>query len=225
MENLGFPYAEVRADGSALITKISNTGGVINLMTAKEQLLYEVTNPNEYITPDVIADFMSVKLREAGPNRIEVTGGKGKKRPETLKVSVGYHAGFIGEGEISYAGSNAWGRAQLAGDIMRTRLEKSFDELRIDYIGVSSTHRNTFGQWNEPYEVRLRVAAKAQSLSEAAKIGEEVESLYTNGPAGGGGARKYTHEVLGIVSSLLPREEIEVNVVIKESVLHEEKTI
>lgn len=225
LENLGFPYAEVKADGSALITKIPNTGGVINLMTAKEQLLYEVTNPNEYITPDVIADFMSVKLRESGPDRIEVTGGKGKKRPETLKVSVGYHAGFIGEGEISYAGSNAWGRAQLAGDVMRTRLEKRFDELRIDYIGVSSTHRNTFGQWNEPYEVRLRVAAKTCSLSDAAKIGEEVESLYTNGPAGGGGARKYTQEVLGIVSSLLPREEIEVSVVIKESVLHEEKTV
>ncbi|MCI2256145.1 DUF1446 domain-containing protein [Domibacillus sp. PGB-M46] len=225
LANLGFPYAEIKADGSAIITKIPDTGGVINLMTAKEQLLYEVINPHEYITPDVIADFTSARLREVGPDQVEVTGGKGKERPKTLKVSVGYHAGFIGEGEISYAGSNALGRAQLAGEIMRKRLEESFDELRIDYIGVSSTHRNTFGEWNKPYEVRLRVAAKADSLGEAAKIGEEVESLYTNGPAGGGGARKYTHEVVGIVSSLIPREEIGVSVVVKESGLVEEKTV
>ena len=225
MANLGFPFADIEADGSAILTKLPNTGGVINLMTAKEQLLYEVINPNEYVTPDIIADFTTVKIREIGPNRLKVTGGKGEKRPDLLKVSVGYHAGFIGEGEISYAGANAVRRAELAGQIVKERLQKQIEDIRIDLIGVSSTHRASFNHQDQPYEVRLRIAAKTKTLHEANVIGEEVESLYTNGPAGGGGARKYVNEVLGIVSSLIPRNEIDVNIVVKENRGNEEKTI
>lgn len=225
MANLGFPFADIEADGSAILTKLPNTGGVINLMTAKEQLLYEVINPNEYVTPDIIADFTTVKIREIGPNRLKVTGGKGEKRPDLLKVSVGYHAGFIGEGEISYAGANAVRRAELAGQIVKERLQKQIEDIRIDLIGVSSTHRASFNHQDQPYEVRLRIAAKTKTLHEANVIGEEVESLYTNGPAGGGGARKYVNEVLGIVSSLIPRNEIDVNIVVKENRANEEKTI
>ncbi len=216
LANLGFPFADVQADGSAIFSKLTGTGGAINLMTAKEQLLYEVVNPHQYVTPDIIADFTSVKLREIAPDTLEITDGKGMKRPESLKVSVGYEAGFLGEGEISYAGTNAVARAELAGQIVRERLQDQFEEMRIDYIGVSSTHRVSYHRQDEPYEVRLRVAAKAKRAEEATRIGEEVEALYTNGPAGGGGARKYVSEVLGIVSSFIPRDEIEMKITVKE---------
>jgi hypothetical protein len=221
---LGFPYAEVNADGAAVISKVEGTGGVINLATVKEQLLYEVMNPQQYITPDVIADFTSVHLREIAPNCIEIYGGKGIRRPDNLKVSVGYEAGFIGEGEISYAGSNALGRAKLAGEVVYLRLKEDFPDLRIDYIGISSVHRASF-QHSSPYEIRLRIAGKGSTLEEAVKIGEEVEALYTNGPAGGGGARKYTTEVVGVISTLIPRDKIDTRITIKESLKNEEKII
>jgi hypothetical protein len=146
-----------------------------------------------------------VRLVETGPNQVSVTGGRGQSRPDTLKVSVGYEAGFIGEGEISYAGSNALGRAKLAGEIIWERLRNRFVDLRIDYIGSTSVHRTNFGHYPDPYEIRLRVAGKATTPQQAALVGEEVEALYTNGPAGGGGARKYVHELVGIVSTLLDR--------------------
>src|SRR6516164_3063761 len=116
---LGFPFADVADDGSATIGKVEGTGGAISLANTKEQLLYEVTDPHGYVTPDVIADFSRVTLNEVVPQRIVVVGATGKGRPAQLKVSVGYHAGFVGEGEIGYAGPNAMSRAQLAGEIVR----------------------------------------------------------------------------------------------------------
>ena len=214
---LGFPYADVDEDGTAVISKLEGTGGVINLQTVKEQLLYEVTNPAQYLTPDSTADFSAVRLRELGPNQVQAEGARGRIRPATLKVSVGYQAGYIGEGEITYAGTNALGRAQLSGEILRERLAScGFEELRIDYIGCTSAHRTSFGSFAHPYEVRLRAAAKTCSPDLAARIGEEVEALYTNGPAGGGGARKYVNEVIGIVSVLIPRECVRTQVTIRE---------
>ncbi len=210
MENLGHPFADVFADGSAIISKVEGTGGIINLQTAKEQLLYEVINPNEYYTPDVIADFTSVQLKEIAQNQVRVTGGSGKQKPKAYKVSVGYKAFWQGEGEISYAGPTAYERAKLAGDTIEKRLKSQFEEIQINYIGINST----FGNWwlseaEAPIpEVRLRVAAKAQTHADAALIGEEVEALYTNGPAGGGGVRKYVNEVIGIVSVLVDRNKV-----------------
>jgi hypothetical protein len=205
---LGHPIAEVNRDGSSVITKLTGTGGAVNLLTVKEQLLYEVTNPCEYYTPDVIADFSTVHLKEPAIDRIEVNGGSGRPCPDTYKVSVGYHAHFLGEGEISYAGRHALERAKLAAWIIRERLSERFDEIRCDYIGSSSVHHTDFGHPYEPYEIRLRVAAKAATWEEAAVIGEEVEALYTNGPAGGGGVRKYVQEVVGIVSTLIERSKV-----------------
>lgn len=208
LENLGHPFADVFPDGSALLGKVAGTGGLLNLQTAKEQLLYEVINPHAYLTPDVSADFTSVGLREVGLNQVQVSGGGGKEQPADYKVSVGYKAFFLGEGEISYAGAGALERATWAGDILKKRLYHRFaDLLRVDLNGVSAAHRTDFGHHNAhpPYEVRLRVTAPGQTLAEAMFIGEEVESLYTNGPAGGGGVRKNTQEVIGIVSVLLPR--------------------
>jgi Acyclic terpene utilisation family protein AtuA len=225
MDILGHPFADIFKDGSAIISKVEGTGGVVNLQTAKEQLLYEVINPHEYYTPDVIADFTTVKLKEIGKNQVQITGGTGKKKPETYKVSVGYKAFYLGEGEISYAGASAFERAELAGDIIKKRLSHLYKmtDVRIDYIGLNSVHRkvlNTEGVSeirNPISEIRLRVAGKAQNQAEAALIGEEVEALYTNGPAGGGGVRKYVNEVIGIVSILIDREKTKPTVTLFES--------
>ena len=194
----------------------TGTGGRITLATATEQLLYEVTDPHGYLTPDVTADFSSVTLSEAGLDRIAVSGARGRKRPEQLKVSVGFLAGYVGEGEIGYAGTNALARARLAGEIIRERIAGRFPELRIDVIGSTSLHGHTFGGDERPYEVRLRVAGRARSRDEAAIIGDEVEALYTNGPAGGGGARKYVNEQIGIVSTLVDRARVASAVTIRE---------
>ena len=215
MDVLGHPFVDVYRDGHAVISKVEGTGGIINLATAKEQLLYEVINPYEYMTPDVVADFTSVLLQQQGADCVKVVGGSGKQKPKTLKVSVGYKAGFLGEGEISYAGSHAMERAQLAGEIIRKRLQDQFAQLRIDYIGCTSVHPATLGKNSNPYEVRLRVAGNASTAEEAALIGEEVEALYTNGPAGGGGVRKYINEVVGIVSTLIDRSNIKSTITLK----------
>jgi len=217
LDKLGHPFADVFADGSAIISKAGGTGGVVNLQTAKEQLLYEVMNPHEYFTPDVIADFTTVQLKEIGKDQVHVSGGTGKSKPPTYKVSIGYKAFYLGEGEISYAGFAAYERAQLAADIIQKRLQEKFNDIRIDFIGMQSLHKTTFGHAATPYEVRLRVAAKAQTPEEAALVGEEVEALYTNGPAGGGGARKYVNEVFGIVSTFINRNTITPQVNIFES--------
>lgn len=218
LAEIGFPLAEVNSDGSALLTKLPNTGGVLNMMTAKEQLLYEVIDPNGYITPDVIANFTKVEFKKGKANQILVKGASGNEKPDLLKVSVGYQAGFLGEGEISYAGKNAELRARLAGEIVEERLGDLFSEIKIDYIGLTSAHAGTLSKGSIPYEIRLRVAAMADNLETASIVGEEIESLYTNGPAGGGGARKYTNEVLGIVSTMVPRDIITAEVVVKETV-------
>jgi hypothetical protein len=216
MANLGFPYADVTPDGDAVLSKVAGTGGRITLATATEQLLYEVTDPHGYLTPDVTADFSKVTLTEAGPDRIAVRGARGRARPEKLKVSVGYLAGYVGEGEIGYGGTNALPRARLAGEIIRERLAGRFAELRIDLIGSTSLHGRAFDADERPYEVRLRVAGRARSRDEAALIGDEVEALYTNGPAGGGGARKYVNEQIGIVSTLVDRARVTSTVTIRE---------
>jgi hypothetical protein len=216
MAHLGFPYADVDADGGATLGKVERTGGCITLATAKEQLLYEVTDPFGYVTPDVVADFSTVTMREAGPDRIDVRGATGKARPAKLKVSVGYLAGYVGEGEISYGGANALARARLAGDIIRERLDREFPDLRIDLIGSTSLHGKSFDPAEQPYEVRLRVAARAPTPEHASLVGEEVEALYTNGPAGGGGTRKYVREQVGIVSTLIERERVPTKVILRE---------
>lgn len=217
LDILGHPIVEVSLDGSGIISKVEGTGGLITSQTAKEQLLYEVLDPANYYTPDVVADFRSVRFEEIGPNQLQVTGGTGKAQPETLKVSVGYEPGWIGEGEISYAGAHAVERAKLAGEIITKRIGDRFEEFRVDYIGMSSLHGEQLSQGSSPYEIRLRIAGKSKSKSLAQLIGEEVEALYTNGPAGGGGARKYLHEFIGVVSILMNRTTIPSSIQLLES--------
>jgi hypothetical protein len=217
LDELGHPFADVFANGEAILGKVEGTGGEISLATVKEQLLYEVLNPAAYITPDVVANFMQIELKELDKDQIKVSGGSGAEKPHLLKVSVGYLAGYIGEGEISYAGTNALERAQMAGDIIQKRISNLFSSFRVNLIGWDSVHRKIFRPDSEPYEIRLRIAAKASSLAMAQLVGEEVEALYTNGPGGGGGVRKYAQEQLGIVSVLLPRNECEAKVSVLRS--------
>jgi hypothetical protein len=210
LARLGFPIAEVSPDGTAVLTKVQGSGGLLNRATCTEQLLYEIQDPSAYYTPDVIADFSNVSFEELAPDRVGVRGATGRPRPATLKVSIGYHDGFIGEGQISYAGPNALRRAELARSILEERLSRfSFSELRFDFIGLNSIHGPQLSQHAPiPYELRLRAAGRADSVATAARISREVEALYTNGPAGGGGASGGTREIIAIISALIPRESV-----------------
>ncbi|WP_175701688.1 acyclic terpene utilization AtuA family protein [Burkholderia ambifaria] len=209
LARLGFPIGEVAADGSVVITKVPHAGGRVTAATCKEQLLYEIHDPARYLQPDVVADFTRVAVAEEAPDRVRVTGGRGTARPDTLKVSVAYVDGHIGEGQISYGGPGALARARLALDIVRERLALTgvaATELRFDLIGVDALYGDaTPAVRGEPAEVRVRVAGRAATAAEATRIGNEVETLYTNGPAGGGGAFKSTREVIAVQSVLLPR--------------------
>jgi hypothetical protein len=210
LARLGFPIGEVGEDGSLVVTKVPGSGGAVTAQTCKEQLLYEVHDPKKYFQPDVVADFSQVSVEEIGLDRVRISGGRGARRTDTLKVSVGYVDSFIGEGQISYAGPGALARGRLALDIVRERLKLTgveTNELRFDLIGMDSLHGpQVSAHGNEPYEVRVRVTGRTDNLREAVRIGNEVETLYTNGPAGGGGAWKSARDVVAVASVLLPRE-------------------
>ena len=220
LARLGFPIGEVGDDGSAVITKVQGSGGRVSAATCKEQLLYEIHDPGRYLTPDVIADFSEVVVSEIGEDRVRVDGAKGHPRPESLKVSVGYRDGYLGEGQISYAGPGAVARGRLALEIVAERLKLvgvRCRETRFDLIGLDSLHGPRLSEGAEPYEVRARVAARTDSLEDAVRIGNEVESLYTNGPAGGGGASKLAREILAVASAFVPRERVRTSVEILEA--------
>lgn len=219
LAQLGFPLAEVDEFGDAVITKVEGSGGIVREATCKEQLLYEIHCPDQYLTPDVVADFSNVFFQQQGENRVVVKGANGSPRTETLKVSVGYNDGFIGEGEISYAGPNAVARGQLALDIVKERFSVcGFDpiEARYDLVGLNALHGAARSAQSEPYEVRARVAVRCLTLNDAVRVGNEVETLYTNGPAGGGGVAKFAKAVLAMDSCLIPRDQVHATITILE---------
>ena len=209
---LGFPIGEIAEDGTTIVTKVAGSGGCVTTATCKEQLLYEIHDPAAYITPDVVADFSRVQVRQDDEDRVLVVGATGRPRPERLKVSLGYADGFVGEGQISYGGSDALDRARLAIAIVTDRLRQSgvhCDELRCDVIGLDALYpaaRPTTR--SEPAEVRVRIAGRTTTLRDAHRVGNEVETLYTNGPAGGGGVVRSTRDVLAIASTFVPRERV-----------------
>jgi len=206
LARLGFPLAEVAEDGTATITKVAGSGGRVTVATCTEQLLYEVHDPARYIQPDVVADFSGIALDPAGPDAVRVTGADGTPRTGLLKVSVGCHEGWFGEGQISYAGPNARARGELAREVVRERLRLiglQAEELRLDLIGLDSILGPAPAGF-EPREVRLRVIGRCTSPDDAERIGHEVDSLYLNGPASGGGVTKSVREVIGIRSCLVP---------------------
>lgn len=208
LARLGFPLAEVSADGTAVITKVPGSGGMVTAATCKEQLLYEVHDPARYLQPDVVADFSGVTVTAVGPDRVRVEGGDGGARTGSLKVSVGYVDGYVGEGQISYAGPGASARGRLALEIVAERLRLTgvpCREARYDLIGVDAILGPKLSRTgHEPAEVRVRVIGRTDSPADATRIGNEVEALYLNGPAGGGGATRSVKEVVAIRSVLVP---------------------
>lgn len=215
LARLGFPIAEITEDGNAVITKVAGSGGCVTVDTCKQQLLYEIHKPDSYITPDVVADFTGITFTQLDKDRVAVAGATGCPRTSTLKVSVGYTDGFIGEGEMSYAGPGAVERGQLALDIVKERLticQIYPQEIRFDLIGINSLHGEKLSKDSKPYEVRARVAARFATREQAASIGNEVETLYTNGPAGGGGAFKSVKEIVAMDSTLIARDLVKTTV-------------
>jgi hypothetical protein len=208
---VGFPIAEIAADGSFAITKANATGGVVDARTVKEQLLYELHDPAAYLTPDVVADISEAEVVEIAENRVRVTGVRGHPRPETLKATVCFAGGWLAEGEISYAGTNAEARARLAAEIIRRRVGAAM-QLRFDLIGVLSVFGNDRGnalsalQASDARDVRLRVAGVHADRVQVERLLGEVTALYTCGPAGGGGVRTSMTPRLNSVSCFVPRE-------------------
>jgi len=208
LARLGFPYADVSADGTAEFGKLADTGGRLDVATCKEQLLYEILDPGAYLQADVVADFRQVRIRETARDRVAVSGGAGRPRPDTLKVSISYEDGYVGEGQVSYAGAGAQARGQLALEIVRERLRLTgapVSDLRLELIGVNAIDRRGRPSVHEPGEVRARVAGRAATQAGADRIGAEVEALYTNGPAGGGGVTRSVRSVLAVASTLIDR--------------------
>lgn len=216
LARLGFPFADVEPDGSAVVSKLPDAGGRVDRATCTEQLLYEVEDPGRYLTPDVVVDFRKVRLEEVGRDAVRVSGARGQPAPDTLKVSVGIDGGCTGTGAISYAGPGCLQRAQLAAEIIQERWAQVYGrepaELQMDLIGLTSST-----PWRgldvspavEPPEVRLRAAVQGFERQVAVDLAREVEALYTNGPAGGGGVEVAVRDTVAVISTLVPRDLVE----------------
>ncbi len=215
LDDLGYPIAEIDAEGGIVITKPAGTGGRVDRRTVTEQLLSEIHDPAAYLTPDVVLDITEVELRELGGDRVQVSGALGKKRPETLKATVCIDSGLLAEAEISYAGPNAAARARLAIDTVRTRMARRSPTLktRADAIGMMSIHGDSAGtrlaaSTGEAADVRVRFAAESSDRETLELLNLEVEALYCAGPAGGGGVRTRITPRLASASCLIERERV-----------------
>jgi len=226
--DLGFPIAQVESDGSVVLSKVAGTGGAITLQTVKEQMLYEVHDPANYITPDVVVDFTQARLEQIAPDQVKVTGLTGKPRTPTLKVSIGCIEGFIGEDMFFYAGPGALRRAQLAKRILQERFkivqlgaEGQGEEIRIDFLGMNAIHGEaTPADAPEPYELAVRVAARTATREQAVKVGREVDGMAVSGVAHTGKRvpfQERVREIIGVWSSLVPRDQVQASVSYWES--------
>ncbi|MEW6256415.1 MAG: acyclic terpene utilization AtuA family protein [Pseudomonadota bacterium] len=214
LAEVGYPIAEIHRDGTVIVTKPAETGGRVDRFTVIEQMLYEIHDPAAYLTPDVVMDLMQARVEEMGPDRVRVTGIKGKPRPDTLKATVCFESGYLAEAEISYAGPNAAARARLAADVVRTRLARRAPGLfvRVDAIGIASVFNDTAGATLESLfpdargdDVRLRFSAQSADKALLDLLLDEVEGLYCAGPAGGGGVRRHLTARLSSASCLVER--------------------
>ena len=216
LANVGFPLAEVKSDGTLIITKAENTGGLVSAQTVKEQLLYEIHDPENYYTADVILDISKVAVTEVGLDRVEVSGANGKPRPDTLKATVSIDGGWMGEAEMSYAGPNALKRARLAIDILKSRYRDIGTNypIRFDILGTMSVHSGdneditSSHSYPEDGDYRIRVATCGHEKEVIERINQEVLSLYCSGPAAGGGFRQHLTDQVQTASILVDREKI-----------------
>ncbi len=217
LARVGFPIAEIREDASFVMTKPASTGGMVTLATVKEQLLYEVHDPANYITPDVVLDITGVELTEVGPDRVLVQGAKGRPRPDQLKVTAGFAGDWLGEAEISYAGPNAAQRASLAAEVVKERLNIRQIEVasRFDLVGLSSVFDNQAGdllsrrEVADAQDIRLRMAVSAATKPPVEQALQELSALYCTGPAGGGGIRSQLRHRIQTLSYLVPRAQVQ----------------
>jgi hypothetical protein len=219
LANLGCPIIELSEDGSLVITKTRDSGGFVTVRTVREQLLYEVHDPRRYLTPDVVLDLGEASVQQIGQDRVAVDGIQGHPRPEHLKGLIGLRGLWFGEGEISYAGPAALQRAALAREVLLQRFDKLAPHVQpwIDLSGVASLFNDSRGDYltqrliqaPELEDVRLRVGFIHTDRALIDGLLAEVESLYTNGPAGGGGVRRHVSESITTQGFLIPRAEIE----------------
>ncbi len=217
LHRVGYPIAECHADGSIVVTKPDGTGGRVSRRTVIEQLLYEIHDPSAYLVPDVTLDMTDIEVAEVGPDRVRVTGARGHKRPPTLKTTICFDGGWLGEGEISYAGPNAYARARLAQDIVEKRIAALGLDCRVrtDLIGLVSIHDGDDGglaaerDGRACQDLRLRVAVDAEDQKTVDRAVRELEGLYCAGPAGGGGVRRHSNWRVRTASCLIPRESVE----------------
>lgn len=220
--DIGFPFADVANDGTAMFSKLEGTGGLVTEMTMKEQLVYEIMDPARYLMPDGVADFTAPIFRQAGSDLVHATGMTGRRRPDTLKVCVGYWDGWIGEGIAMFSWPNAYEKAQKGAEIVRERL-KMLDIMPLDitfeFLGVDTLHGPTApAPTGDPNEVGLRVAARCSTKEEADAVRREVLHLWTLGGVGSAIlAPGRPRPVIGLWPTLIPRSEVRVQVDVIEA--------
>ena len=214
LANIGFPIAEAYPDGRFCITKHEGTGGRVNSAVVKEQLLYELGDPRDYITPDCVADFTTIRLEDEGPDRVMVSNVRGRERPPTLKASITYSAGWKALGTLVYSWPDAVAKAQAADRIVRKRLGDlglAFDKIHTEYLGAGACHGPAAVPSADPPEVQIRIGVRGQDRAAVDRFTRELIPLVLNGPptaTGFGEGRPRVQEVVAYWSSLLPREEI-----------------
>ncbi len=216
LDDVGYPIIEASADGSFVVTKHEGTGGRVTRAVVTEQIVYELGDPKEYITPDVIADFTTIHLEDAGEDRVRVRGVRGRAPTDKLKVSISYAAGFKAVGTLVYGWPDAVKKAQEADRIVRRRLERmgwSFDDVRTEFVGWNSTHGPLAGPPPKDLpEVELRIAVRAASKEPVEAFTREVAPLILTGPptvTGFAGGRPRVQEIVAYWPTLIDRREIE----------------
>jgi len=216
LAGIGYPIIEAEPDGTFVVTKHQGTGGRITPAVVKEQLLYEMGDPSEYITPDVVADFTTIQLEEAGEDRVRVTGVRGRPRTDLLKVSIAYAAGWKAVGTLVYAWPDAVRKAQAADRVLRERLDRlglRFDEVRTEFVGWNATHGPLAGPPPPDLpEVQLRVAVRSDDREAVDRFTREIAPLILSGPpsvTGFAGGRPRAQEIMAFWPALIEREPIE----------------
>jgi acyclic terpene utilization AtuA family protein len=214
LANVGFPIAEANPDSSFVITKHENTGGCVNVPSVKEQLVYEMGDPHEYITPDCVADFTTIRLEDAGKDRVRVFGIKGRPATEFLKVSISYSAGYKAVGTLVYSWPDAYQKAQAADKILRVRLERlglKFNQILTEFVGVNATHGALAGDSSNAAEVQLRVGVRGPNKAMIERFTKEIAPLILTGPpavTGFAGGRPKVEEIVAYWPALIPKQEI-----------------
>jgi hypothetical protein len=216
LADIGFPIIEASADGSFLVTKHEGTGGRITRAVVAEQILYELGNPAQYITPDVVADFTTIQLEQVGRDRVRVSGVKGRPNTDQLKVSISYQAGYKAVGTLVYGWPDAVAKAQLADRILRERLDRmgaTFEAIRTELVGWNAIHGHLAGppRADQP-EVELRVAVRAPQKAPVEMFTRELAPLVLTGPptvTGFAGGRPKVQDIVAYWPALIDRREIE----------------